>query len=159
LLEDDQPYLVMDFVNGITLSEKLKRDGPMSARTATRVFAQVCFGLSYAHDQGIVHRDIKPSNIMLVDGATLGAEGSVKIVDFGLAKLTASDDGEIQALTRTGEIFGSPLYMSPEQCTSGVVDHRSDIYSLGCVLFEALTGAPPHMGQTALTTMMKHQSD
>jgi serine/threonine protein kinase len=158
LLDDGKPYLVLDYVKGCTLAEYLKQHGPMTLEAVADVFAKVCFGLAYAHDQGVIHRDIKPSNIMLVDGASDGAEGSVKILDFGIAKLTSREDGEIQALTRTGEIFGSPLYMSPEQCSGGYIDHRSDIYSLGCVLFEALTGTPPHLGQTALATMMLHQS-
>jgi serine/threonine protein kinase len=158
-LENGEPFLVMDFVDGITLADRLKQGGPMDFEEACSIFSRVCLGLSYAHDQGVVHRDIKPGNIMLVSGAALGAEGSVKVVDFGIAKLTGTDEGEIQALTRTGEIFGSPLYMSPEQCGSGLVDRRSDVYSLGCVIFESLTGAPPFVGQNALATMMMHQSD
>lgn len=79
----------------------------------------MCFGLAYAHELGIVHRDIKLSNIMLLDGMPVGQEGSVKIVDFGIAKFAEREGGEIQALTRTGEIFGSPVYMSPEQCNGG----------------------------------------
>jgi serine/threonine protein kinase len=79
---------------------------------------------------------------MILNGIPLSSEGSVKIVDFGIAKFAQHDDGEVQALTKTGEIFGSPLYMSPEQCSGEHVDYRSDIYSLGCVLFEALTGTP-----------------
>ncbi len=158
LLDDGQPYLVMDFVKGIDLAEHLKQKGVMEVQESVKLFAQISRGLAYAHTQGVVHRDIKPSNVMLVSGAELGTIGSVKVVDFGIAKLLNSDDGEIQALTRTGEIFGSPLYMSPEQCTGAKVDHRCDVYSLGCVLFECLTGAPPHMGQNALATMMLHQS-
>ncbi len=83
----------------------------------------------------------------------------VKVVDFGIAKLTGQDEFTQQTLTKTGEIFGSPLYMSPEQCTGIAVDHRSDLYSLGCVIYEALTGAPPLVGESALSTMMKHQSE
>jgi len=158
LLDDEQPYMVMDLVDGVTLAEQLKIGGPMSLQQIGPLFAQICFGLAYAHNQGVVHRDIKPSNIMLVNGLPLGAEGSVKVVDFGIAKLINTDRGEIQALTRTGEIFGSPLYMSPEQCAGGEVDRRADIYALGCVLFEALTGTPPHVGANSLTTMMAHQS-
>ncbi len=159
LLENGQPFLVMDLVEGISLAEHLRENGPLTVEQAARLFTQACFGLLYAHEQGVIHRDIKPSNLMLTKDAAAGTEGSVKVVDFGIAKITNTEDGEIQALTRTGEIFGSPLYMSPEQCSGGKIDLRSDIYSLGCVLFEALTGAPPHLGNNALATMMLHQSE
>jgi len=155
LLDDGQPFLIMDWVDGITIADRLRQSGPFSVDDAARIFAQVCLGLNYAHDQGVVHRDIKPSNIMLVNATTPGDEGSIKVLDFGIAKLMMED---MQALTRTGEIFGSPFYMSPEQCSGSKLDHRSDIYSLGCVLFEALTGAPPHMGANPLTTMVLHQN-
>ena len=159
LLDDQTPFLVMELINGETLGERLKRAGCLTLDQAIPIFVQVCFGLAYAHECGIVHRDIKPNNIMLLKGLPLGAEGSVKILDFGIAKFTEHQGGEMQALTRTGEIFGSPLYMSPEQCSGFKVDHRADIYSLGCVLFEALTGTPPFMGDNALSTMMKHQGE
>lgn len=157
LLDDQTPFLVMEIVRGENLSERLER-GILSVQEATSIFAQACFGLAYAHHRGIVHRDIKPSNIMLVGEMPTGCEGSVKILDFGIAKIAGHEGGEMQALTKTGEIFGSPLYMSPEQCSGGRVDHRSDIYSLGCVLFEALTGTPPCVGENALSTMMLHQT-
>ncbi|MDR3615310.1 MAG: serine/threonine-protein kinase [Candidatus Obscuribacterales bacterium] len=156
LLETEDPYLVMDFVDGITLHDHLKREGPLTPEQCVKVFIQAASGLAYAHQRSVVHRDIKPSNIMLDAGSKIGANNSVKIVDFGIAKL--SESGELQGLTRTGEIFGSPLYMSPEQCSGESVDHRSDIYSLGCTLFEALTGTPPHVGNSALRTMMLHQT-
>lgn len=159
ILEDQTPFLVMELVKGETLSDRLKRTGCLTLEQAIPIFVQICFGLAYAHECGIVHRDIKPSNIMLLSGLPLGTEGSIKIFDFGIAKLTEHEGGEIQALTRTGEIFGSPTYMSPEQCSGFRVDHRSDIYSLGCVFFEVLTGAPPYIGDTALITMMKHQTE
>ncbi|HEY9719021.1 MAG TPA: serine/threonine-protein kinase [Trichormus sp.] len=158
LLDNGQPYLVMDLVEGETLADYLKRNGPMPLKDISSVFAQTCFGLSYAHGENVIHRDIKPGNIMLVKGMQLDTEGSVKIVDFGLAKIAGESEG-IQELTRTGEVMGSPIYMSPEQCSGGKIDYRSDIYSLGCVLFEALTGTPPLIGETALRTMMLHQTE
>ncbi len=158
LLDGEQPYLVMDLVEGKTLSEHLKNNGVLNLEQAVSCFAQVCLGLSYAHDQGVIHRDIKPSNIMISSNQPFGSEGFVKVVDFGIAKLAYAEDGETQSLTTTGEIFGSPLYMSPEQCFGLAVDYRCDIYSLGCVLFESLVGTPPHVGQNALSTMMLHQS-
>src|SRR6185369_1510587 len=108
--------------------------------------------LGYAHARGIVHRDLKPSNIMLVDTET--EKDIVKIVDFGIAKLV-QNESETQSLTRTGEIFGSPLYMSPEQCLSKPLDARSDIYSMGCLMYELLTGNPPLKGETILETLFQ----
>jgi len=159
LLPDGQPFFIMDLVEGESLSEVLKKHGRLSVEKAAKIFIQVGFALSYAHSNGVVHRDIKPSNIMILtpDSATLGTV--VKVVDFGIAKLTGQDEFSQQTLTRTGEIFGSPLYMSPEQCLGTTVDQRSDLYSLGCVMFEALSGAPPLVGETALSTMLKHQAE
>lgn len=156
LLDDQTPFLAMELVKGRTIGEIIQTRN-LSVDQILKVFIQVCHGLAHAHKCGVVHRDIKPNNIMVLDGMPLGTEGSIKILDFGIAKLTQHEGGELQALTRTGEIFGSPIYMSPEQCTGGTVDYRSDIYSLGCVLFEALTGTPPFVGESALSTMMMHQ--
>lgn len=160
LLPDGQPYFTMDLVEGESLADALKERGRLPLEKALKIFIQVGFALSYAHSNGVIHRDIKPSNIMLQkveDDTTLGS--IVKVVDFGIAKLTGQDEFNQQTLTRTGEIFGSPLYMSPEQCTGSGIDHRSDLYSLGCVMYEVLTGAPPLVGENALSTMMKHQSE
>lgn len=168
---DDQAYLVMDYVEGAPLSEIFAKEGCLSEKRCIELALQAADALSYAHQQGIVHRDIKPSNIMLVppsgsemgSGAGSGAGSgsvastgveSIKIVDFGIAKITTPENG--QALTKTGEVFGSPLYMSPEQCSGAKIDERSDIYSLGCVLYEALVGHPPHIGETPVATAVKH---
>ncbi|MFN8551326.1 MAG: serine/threonine-protein kinase [Candidatus Obscuribacterales bacterium] len=156
MLDDQTPFLAMEFVKGQTLAD-LIRAQVLSVDDTLKIFIQVCAGLAHAHKNGVVHRDVKPSNIMVIDGMSIDTEGSVKILDFGIAKLTQSDGENIQAMTKTGEIFGSPIYMSPEQCSGGQIDHRSDIYSLGCVLFEALTGTPPFVGESALSTMMMHQ--
>lgn len=159
LLPDQRPYLVMEYVDGITLEQRIKQSGPLTVDEAIPLIFQVCFGLGAAHERGIIHRDLKPSNIMLKSPHGESTQPTAKIVDFGIAKLVQSSEESGQALTRTGEIFGSPFYMSPEQCLGAGVDHRSDIYSLGCVMFEALTGFPPFMGETALSTMLKHQSE
>ncbi len=159
LLPDGQPYFVMDLVEGITIGQELAARGTFTLAQSLKIFIQVGFALSYAHANGVIHRDIKPSNIMLVKNITGSLGGTVKVVDFGIAKLTGKDEFNQQTLTRTGEVFGSPLYMSPEQCMGVAVDHRSDLYSLGCVLYEALTGAPPVVGDSALSTMMKHQNE
>ena len=158
LLDNEQPYLVMDLVHGTTLADHVKQNGPLTVKAAVPIFNQACLALAYAHQKSVIHRDIKPSNIMLSEGFKPGDPVTVKIVDFGIAKIASDEKGEVQALTRTGEIFGSPLYMSPEQCSGELIDHRTDIYSLGCTLFEALTGTPPHVGTNALRTMMLHQS-
>lgn len=157
LLDNDTPFFVMDLIEGQSLAQILRQRGSLSLEEALPIFMEACFGLSYAHENGVVHRDIKPSNILI--GKDIEGSLDVKIVDFGIAKITQSEAGEMQALTRTGEIFGSPYYMSPEQCLGTAIDHRTDIYSMGCVIFETLTGAPPFIGDSALATMMKHQSE
>lgn len=160
LLPDGQPYFIMDLVQGETLAEVLKKRGRLEVRQAIKIFVQVGFALGYAHSKGIIHRDIKPSNIMIErcpENSTL--DGTIKLLDFGIAKITGHDEFNQQTLTRTGEVFGSPLYMSPEQCLGVAVDFRCDLYSLGCVFYESLTGAPPHVGENALATMMKHQAE
>ncbi len=157
LLPGRRPYFVMDFVDGTTVADEVQRLGRLPVKRCLRIFIQVAFAIAYAHEHGVIHRDLKSSNIMVVKGE--GDEELVKIVDFGIAKLTGADEFNQQTLTKTGEIFGSPLFMSPEQCMGLSVDLRSDLYSLGCMLYEALTGAPPFIGESALATMMKHQSE
>lgn len=159
VLEDGRPFLVMDFVQGKTLQGLIKERGRLQIEEVGAIFAQLCFGLAHAHERQIVHRDIKPANIMIVDDTNIKREGSVKILDFGIAKIVNSDRNEMQALTQTGEIFGSPYYMSPEQCSGESIDQRCDIYSLGCVLFESLTGTPPLVSSNALRTMMLHVNE
>lgn len=159
LLPGGQPFFLMELVEGVTLADEIERLGHLPIERVIKIFIQVAFAIGYAHDNRVVHRDLKPSNIMLMSCKSEAEAEIVKVVDFGIAKLTGVDEFNQQTLTKTGEIFGSPLYMSPEQCMGIVVDHRSDLYSLGCVLYEALTSAPPFMGESALSTMMKHQSE
>lgn len=150
-----KPYLIMDFLQGKALSDVLKNEGPMPVQRALRMFLQVCDALQHAHGKSIIHRDIKPSNIVLVNERN--GEDSVRIVDFGIAKF--NQDEINPGLTQTGDVFGSPLYMSPEQCLGHRLDHRSDIYALGCVMYETLSGHPPLVGETALATIHKHTSE
>jgi serine/threonine protein kinase len=153
LLENGLPYLVMDLALGETLGQYLKRVGHLTPAQMLEIIVPVCSALNYAHDKGVVHRDIKPNNIVITK--TNSGEIVPKIVDFGIARLT--DENSATDLTQTGEVFGTPYYMSPEQCMGKAVDQRSDIYALGCVIFEMLTGAPPFYGSVPLVVMMKHQ--
>ncbi len=152
-----QAYFVMDCLEGETLAEILEKRTRLPLAEAVAIFKQTCDGLEHAHKKGVVHRDLKPSNLVLIkqdDGSTL-----VKIVDFGIAKLLPVDGKPRQNITVTGEIFGSPLYMSPEQCNGKSMDQRSDIYSLGCLMYETLAGVPPHMGDSFVNTVVKHIND
>jgi len=155
--EEGLAFLVMDYLEGPSLGDLLDRTGPVPSEEALDIFRQVLKGLCHAHRKGVVHRDLKPRNMVLAvdeDGTV-----QVKIVDFGIAKVIPQDGGESQHLTQTGEVFGSPIYMSPEQCSGMPLDARSDIYSLGCVMFEVLAGAPPFLGKNAVETMSMHVND
>ncbi len=151
--EDNVPYYTMECLVGESLADRLKARGYLPLEEALPIFQQVCSGLSLAHSKGIAHRDMKPGNIFLVEE---GAKDLVKIVDFGMAGL-ATRTLDSQKLTSTGIVFGSPLYMSPEQSMGDPVSHQSDIYSCGCSLFETLTGTPPYQGANAFATMLLHQ--
>lgn len=151
LIGQQQPYIVMELVEGKTLAEILEQQGPLSGKRALPLFIQLCDGLALAHANGIIHRDIKPSNIMIVVDQT-GWE-SAKLVDFGLVKSLA-DTGLHH--TTSGQTVGTPAYMSPEQCMGLKVDEGTDIYALGCCLYESLTGHKPFDDQTPLGYMYKH---
>jgi serine/threonine protein kinase len=156
-VECDTPYYVMDLLSGENLDDLLRKAGPLKVDRALDYFIQVADALYSAHAQGVVHRDIKPSNLMLLrDNNAVITQ--IKVVDFGIARVNRSGHGS-QSQTATGLVFGTPYYMSPEQCRGERVDHRADIYSLGCTLFEALTGEPPFRGKNAFQTFMMHQGD
>jgi serine/threonine protein kinase len=139
------PYLVMEFVGGIALDDKLTTDGPLEVKEILRIGMQIAAGLAAAHKQGLVHRDVKPANILLENGVE-----RVKITDFGLARTV--DD---VTLTQTGTIAGTPQYMSPEQARGEAVDHRSDLFSLGSVLYAMCAGRAPYRGETSLAVLKK----
>ena len=151
-----QPFLVMELISGPTFADYLKERGRLPLAAALEIFIPIAQALAYAHGQGIVHRDLKPSNVMLANDESGFGPFIPKVVDFGIAKIQFADDGHAMTLTSTGDVFGTPLYMSPEQCAGSAIDARTDIYSLGCMLFEALTGAPPFTGRNALEVMMQH---
>ncbi len=144
------PYLVMDYVEGRPLSALLAERGSLSNDHMLTIGLQVVAGLAHAHAHGVVHRDIKPANIIITK--TADGPDLVKIVDFGIAKI--EDPNQSGRITQTGEVFGSPFYMSPEQCIGKSVDNRSDIYSVGCVLYECIFGQPPFVSESRMKTMM-----
>lgn len=152
--EDGSPYLVMDFLDGKSLATMLREMGAFPIKRALPLMSQIAQGLAYAHSKGLLHRDLKLSNIMLVNDS--GYE-TAKIIDFGIAKLMTED--EANQLTQTGEVFGSPLYMSPEQCQGHKLDERSDIYSAGCVMYEMLTGTTPFKGDNIVATVYKQMKE
>jgi serine/threonine protein kinase len=152
----EQPYLVMDYLDGEPLSALIKEVGKLEPKRALHIYIQACDALATAHKLGIIHRDLKPSNIMLV--VHDGAPDFVKLVDFGIAKITAQE-GDAQKLTTTGEVFGSPLYMSPEQASGKNLDVRSDIYSMGCLMYEGLMGHAPLQGDNVIMTLFKQVSE
>jgi serine/threonine protein kinase len=137
ITEGKQGFLVMDYVDGTTLRELIGKEGPLNSERSAAIFVQVCDALVQVHEKGIIHRDLKPENIMLEkneDGSEL-----VRIVDFGISRSMAQD----LKMTKTGQLLGTPLYMSPEQWGAEELDARSDLWSFGCVMYETLTGKTP----------------
>ncbi len=177
--EDNRPYIVMDFLDGVSLGDMIKASGPLELGRAIKLFIQICDALSYAHNKGVIHRDLKPSNIIILKNDGKGSPANrenkdtdeefqeqfeadaeqAKIVDFGIAKLMPHEGTDAAALTQTGDVFGSPLYMSPEQCKGERLDGRSDIYSMGCLMYETLTGKPPINGANMLEILYRHMNE
>ena len=149
----DDPFLVMEYVNGATLAEFMNNTDQLSLEQFKNIFSQLLSALSYAHEKGIVHRDIKPGNVIL----TISEEGknTVKLVDFGIAKVLAESDSN-QNKTRTGVLLGTPAYMSPEQCAGKPLDGRSDLYSLACMMHHFLCGVPPFQSESSWDFMNQH---
>ncbi len=147
---DDICYIAMEYLDGRTLHQALKEDGPLAPERVVNIIRQVCSSLREAHGLGLIHRDLKPSNVMLL---RTGEEGEfAKVLDFGLVK-ELSGTGE---LTRLDAVVGSPSYMSPEQIRSTNVDCRSDIYSLGVLMYTCLAGKPPFTGASSVNVLMAH---
>jgi eukaryotic-like serine/threonine-protein kinase len=140
-------YYVMPYVEGESLRDRLHRESPLPIDEALRIADEIADALSYAHRRGVIHRDIKPENILLENGHAI-------VADFGIAHaVTASGD---ESPTMTGLVVGTPKYMSPEQARGEAVDERSDLYALGCVVYEMLAGSPPYTGPTAVAVITKH---
>lgn len=150
----DQPYLVLDYNRGVSLEDLLKKDGPFDTERCIAIFLQIVDGLAVAHDAGVIHRDIRPENILLVDPRT--PLELAKIVDFGIAKRLSPEGEQLDPLSITGPVTGTPAYLSPEQCQGQELDCRSDIYSLGCVFFETLTGMRAIRGNSFFETVCSH---
>jgi len=141
------PYIVMEYVDGVTLRDIVHSEGPMPPKRAIEVIADACQALNFSHQHGIIHRDVKPANIMI------SKAGAVKVMDFGIARAIADAGNPV---TQTAAVIGTAQYLSPEQARGVKVDSRSDVYSLGCVLYELLTGEPPFVGDTPVAVAYQH---
>ncbi len=141
------PYIVMEYVEGETLRDVLRRDGQIAPRTAMTWMADVCAALDFSHKNGIVHRDMKPANVML------SKAGEIKVMDFGIARAMSDPSA---SMTQTAAVIGTAQYLSPEQARGEAVDARSDVYAAGCVLFELLTGEPPFTGDSPVSVAYQH---
>ncbi len=147
----NRPYIILELIDGENLASLLQ-NGPLETADTLQIFSQVLQGLQFAHDKQIVHRDIKPGNIML---SRSGSGWIAKLVDFGIARTIRESGQVVQNLTHTGNATGTALYMSPEQCSGTPPSTFSDLYSVGCVLYEAITGEPPFHGETSYEVMYK----
>src|SRR5271155_591138 len=139
-------FIVMEYVDGEPLSSIIRTEGPLEPSQAASISADIAKALSYAHRHGVVHRDIKPGNVLIT------ADGQVKVTDFGIARAIGADE----QITQTGLVMGTATYFSPEQAQGLEVDGRSDIYSLGVVLYEMLTGRPPFAGESPVSIAYQH---
>ncbi len=148
--------MIMDYLGGTSLDEIIERDGGLPQQSAVEVFKQMCAGLGHAHDNGIIHRDVKPNNVLVVK--TQDSHLLVKLVDFGTAKLVVPES-ESPALTNPGQVFGSPTYMSPEQCMGLELEPSSDVYSMGALMYQALVGHPPFTTDSVVEAMYKQVNE
>jgi hypothetical protein len=146
--DDGTHYIVTELVEGETLADLLQREGALPPERVVEIARQVCHGLEAAHEKGVVHRDVKPGNVMITP------EGRVKVVDFGIARAAGAE-----SVTRTGLVMGSASYLSPEQARGEPGDERSDIYSLGCVLYQMLTGRPPFVAENPISALYQHVNE
>lgn len=147
---DDTYFIVMEYIEGRTLAQILATEGPLHPDRAADIASDIADGLGYAHRHGVVHRDVKPGNVLIT------RDGKVKVTDFGIAVAAARNDAD---LTKAGSVMGTATYFSPEQAQGESVDARSDLYSLGCVLYQMLTGRPPFHGDNEVAIAYKHVND
>lgn len=158
VLEDGAPYFVMDFLEGRNLAHTVRRNGPMDVARAIGIMTQVCGALDEAHRAGVIHRDLKPENIFLTRHGS--GDDFPKVLDFGLAKVGEKQMGRgSMMLTQQGMVFGTPEFMSPEQSQGEELDARSDVYSLGLILYELLTGKLPFDAKKPIDVMKAHVKD
>lgn len=150
LTDEGNPYLVMDYVAGESLAEILSRSGRLTVADSLPLIFEILDAVKYAHSQGVLHRDLKPANILLTDNPD--EDATVKLIDFGIARFADPNQQD----TGSGGIHGTPAYMSPEQARGKNLDQRSEIYSLGCVLFSIWTACPPFEGETAIEVLNQH---
>ncbi|MGI8532226.1 MAG: Stk1 family PASTA domain-containing Ser/Thr kinase, partial [Geodermatophilaceae bacterium] len=145
--EGSTPFIVMEYVEGQTLREILRSDGPLPPARAVMICSDICSALDFSHRNGIVHRDVKPGNVMI------SASDVVKVMDFGIARAVSDSSA---TMTSTAAVIGTAQYLSPEQARGESVDARSDVYSCGCLLYELLTGSPPFTGDSPVAVAYQH---
>jgi len=149
--DDAGAYYVMEMLEGVTLTQEIRKAGRLPVERAVAIVGDVCRAVEAAHAAGVIHRDLKPDNVFLE--SVPGGSDAVKVLDFGIAKLWETDDSDS---TNAGGCIGTPAYMSPEQCRDDAVDPRSDVYALGCVLFTCLAGRPPFTGGSVVSLLARH---
>lgn len=164
VMDEGQPYIVTELLKGVTLSDILRKRGFVTLKQALPLFEQVCAAIGEAHRSRVIHRDLKPENIVLeevnisgnLDAPDLIKKNAIRVLDFGVAKMWSDSGASSASLTIEGKVCGSPAYMSPEQCRGVDVDYRTDIYSMGVVFFETLTGKRPFAADDLMALMLMH---
>jgi serine/threonine protein kinase len=152
--ESGRPFMVMELLEGEDLGVTLQREGPLPWDRARPILLQLLAALEAAHDRAVIHRDIKPENVFRI--SRMGNDDFVKVLDFGIAKVLADAGSQVQTLTLEGKVIGTPTYMAPEQCVGLPVDARSDLYAVGVLAYEMLTGRPPFDSEEPAQLMFCH---